>query len=154
MGYFISGDGSITIKKTDEPQAYKAMCDLNQRDDLKRGGSWGGEHDSRNPRPEGLNYHPGKWFSWLHPDYPSTCDSFLAVLEHVGFEIRAVNETGDSTTYGLYYSNKSGQEELFLDACAPYITGEVRWEGEDGERWRTIYADGTSVTQTGRTVYS
>lgn len=154
MGYYITVTGNITIKKSDEDKAYKAMCALNQQDELKRGGSWGGEHDARNPRPEGLDHHPGRWFSWLHPDYPSICDSFLAVLEHLGFEIRNVNEVGDSTTYELYYSSKSGQEELFLDACAPYITGETYWEGEDGERWRTIYVDGTSVTQTGRTVYS
>lgn len=153
MGYFVDGHGHITIRKADEVHAYKAMIDLNQRDDLKEGGSWGGEHDSRSPRPKGLNHHPGKWFSWLHADYPSVCPDFLSVLEHLGFEVGAKVEQNDSTTYPLYYSSKIGQEELFIEAISPWITGEIEWSGEDGNRWKHVFQDGTFAVKTGRVVY-
>lgn len=154
MGYFVQGSGQITIRKADEICAHKAMIDLNQRDDLKQGGSWGGEHDARNPRPEGMNYHPGKWFSWLHADYPSICHDFLSVLEMLGFEIGPeIDEEGGSTTYPLYYDGKIGQEDLFLAAISPWITGEIEWSGEDGNRWKQVF-DGLGVTtKTGRVVY-
>lgn len=154
MGYYVTGFGHITIKKDDEDKAYKAMCALNDNDEIKRGGSFGGASDARNARPEGLNYHPHKWFSWLDPDYPSKCYTFLSILEHLGFEIREATPVNDSTTYRLYYESKVGQEELFLDACAPYLVGEVEWVGEDGDRWRNVFADSVMVTQIGRSVYS
>lgn len=153
MGYFVQGSGQITIRKADEICAYKAMIDLNQRDDLKQGGSWGGEHDARNPRPKGLNYHPGKWFSWLHADYPSICPDFHSVLEQLGFEIKPEVEANEYTTYSLYYDSKTGQEDLFLDAISPWITGEIEWSGEEGNRWKQVFEGGKVSTKAGRVVY-
>ena len=154
MGYYVTGFGQITIKRDDEHEAYKAMCALNDNDEIKRGGSFAGGTDSRSSRPEGLNYHPHKWFSWLDPNYPSMCFTFLSILDHLGFEIRRATPTNDSTTYRLYYESKVGQEKLFLEACAPYLIGEIEWEGEDGERWRNVFAGGEMITQTGKIVYS
>lgn len=153
MGYFVDGYGSITIKNTDKVKAHQAMTALNQRDDLKQGGSWGGEHDARNPRPAGMNYHPGKWFSWLQADYPSTCPDFLSVLEHLGFETVITEQDDTSTTYRLIYSSKTGQEDLFLNAISPYITGEIEWSGEDGNRWKQIFNKRGVTVKTGRVVY-
>lgn len=155
MGYFVDGYGSITINNTDKVKAHQAMTALNQRDDLKQGGSWGGEHDARNPRPEGYYYHPGKWFSWLDSDYPSKYRSFESVLEHLGFELVSLGavDNGDTTTYKLYYSSKTGQQDLFLEAISPYITGEIEWSGEDGNRWKQLFNKRGVTVKTGRVVY-
>lgn len=152
MGYFVDGDGTITIKNTDKTKAYQAMIALNQRDDLKHGGSSGGQHGARNPRPRGLDHHPDKWFSWLKADYPSICPDFESVLEHLGFEVQGVDHD-DSTTYRLYYSSKTGQEGLFLETISPWITGKIEWSGEDGNRWLQEFASGSVTTKKGRVVY-
>ena len=45
---------------------------------------------------------------------------------------------------GIDYSGKLTEEaESLASLIAPYVTsGEIRWEGEDGCRWRTLFSDG------------
>jgi hypothetical protein len=155
MGYFVTGYGTVTIKKADEPKAYKAICALNDNDDLKNGGSWGGgELTSDHPRPAGLNHHPARWFSWTKPNYPDLFATFTEVIEHLGFEITETSQTDETNTYELIYDSKRGQEDLFLEACAPYLTGQIEWTGEDGARWRNLFDGKTIINQSGRIVYS
>lgn len=136
MGYYVSiTECDFCIPKRHHEAAYNAVCKLNDRDDLKQGGSWGGDHDARKPRPAGLNYHPGKWFSWMDADYPSKCTTLEEVLQMVGFEV-ALNEKGDIVD--LRYDNKTGQEDLFLAALAPFVQADsyITWRGEEGELFR------------------
>lgn len=143
MGYYVDvTDSGFLLRKEDFEKAYKAMCDLNQRDDLKSGGTWTSEGlSSKDPRPEGLDYHPAKWFSWMDANYPAKCPTFESILTELGFEL-FFNDNGDLTR--VYYSNKIGSEEHFFNVIAPYIAdgGYVDWVGEDNTSWRWVFRNG------------
>lgn len=155
MGYYVTGDGFVSIKTNDIPSAYKALCDLNQRDDLKRGGSYGGGGiDQSSPRPDGLNYHPARWFSWMDANYPDTLHSVDEILTSLGFDF-VIKVTGDETFYTLNYDNKIGQENEFFTALAPFIvSGEVYWRGEDGNHWMWKFEDGKLKWFDGEVTYT
>jgi hypothetical protein len=124
MGYFVqTTNNDITIKKEHFVKCYEAMCALNDRDDLKSGGSYGGDGvDARSPRPEGMDHHPAKWFAWMPADYPN----------------------GD--LFAIYYDNKTGSEDHFFSAIAKYVEKDsvVDWRGEDGAEWRWLF-DGVTL---------
>jgi len=158
MGYYVQGNGHINIRKENEKKAYEAMCALNRRDDLKSGGSWGGGSlSSDDPRPAGSDYHPAKWFSWLDPNYPAKCESVLDVLCELGFEVIISELFRDDQVnhYRLSYDNKTGQQDLFLEAIAPFVeNGMIDWTGEDHIFWRSIFENGTVKSMTGKVTYS
>ena len=143
MGYYVdTAEREITIKKDQFDNCYKAMCKLNDNDDAKRGGGWNNIGiTSDNPRPEELNYHPAKWFSWMDANYPDECKNMEDVLKALGFEDISYNDNGD--LIDLHYSSKTGQEELFFAAMAPFIVkgSFINWRGEDNEYWQW-YFDG------------
>jgi hypothetical protein len=71
------------------------------------------------------------------------------VLEQVGFDLEELDE-------GLAirgYNNKSGQEELFLSALAPFAESiyadepVINWMGEEGEMWQDAARDGKMFQQ-------
>ena len=152
MGYFVEGNGVITMPHDNEDKAYQALCDLNKKDHLKRGGSWGGELNSESPRPSGLDYHPARWFSWMDPNYPAKCKNWKQIMEMVGFEFSGDHQTTmrdgrKATVYYLNYDNKTGQEELFLNALSPFAEGSIDWRGEDGDMWRDILGEESMKVQ-------
>lgn len=147
MGYWVNIiEGAVTIPKANLEEAYKRMCALNDNDTVKRGGQWGGEVSSDSPRPEGMNYHPARWFSWMDADYPSTCADAKAILRELGFELE--DRDGDLFIFG--YDSKIGQEELFLDAISDLCTKDsfLVWRGEDGEMWRQEFGSKEMVVKT------
>lgn len=147
MGYYVSiYEGEIVIPKKNLSEAYKRMCALNDHDALKRGGQWGGDLDSNAPRPEGLNYHPSRWFSWMDADYPSKCADAKAVFDELGFDME-VMDNGDLRVYG--YDNKTGQEDIFLGAISDLCEkgSFLVWRGEDGDSWRQEFGDTLMVTK-------
>lgn len=140
MGYYVcTTGGSFTVPAENLDAAYAAVCALNDRDDLKGGGSWGGDHDAKSPRPEGLSSHPSRWFSWMPANYPSKCRTLLDVFEELGF---VCDEDLDALRIECYDS-KIGQEELFLAAIAPFCDRDsfFEWRGEDGAQWRHTIGD-------------
>lgn len=135
MGYYVrsyESDNNFKVRKENFDAAYKAMVALNDHDDLKRGGSFG---------PEGAR---NKWFSWMDPNYPDSCQDFGAILQALGF-IAIYDETG---LVGIDYDNKMGQEDLFLKAIAPYVEdgSHILWRGEEGAVWVQIFKNGTIET--------
>lgn len=54
----------------------------------------------------------------------------------------------DGNVTDLAYDNKSGQEELFLNAIAPLVKegSYIGWQGEDGEMWVNVFKGGVMVT--------
>lgn len=147
MGYYVHADAAdLLIKKEDFQSCYKAMCKLNDYDNLKRGGGWGGECSSDDPRPAGLTYHPAKWFSWMDPNYPETIATFHQMLLELGFE---PEYDGDENLISVNYSDKSGQEELFFRVIAPWVAegSSIVWRGEDGAVWRWYFTDGNMTIQ-------
>lgn len=163
MGYYVrtvNWDWVVPARYLDD--AYEAVCKLNERHEAKRGGHGpiGGrnglvtEWDHQTGESVQVPYDPYKhrWFSWMDPNYPETTENLADVLEMLGFEVQ-VRENGDLAIG--YYDNKTGQEELFLAAIAPYsLNGSmIEWEGEDGDRWKYVVENGRMRTLQGEVQY-
>lgn len=151
MGYYVRtlDDASeFFMGKEHFDAAYKDMCQLNDLDDMKRGGSWGGEGlTSNDPRPAGMDHHPARWFSWMSADYPSKLKTAPEILQELGFHI---SYDSDGNINGLSYDDKTGQEDLFLGAIAPYVreASRIVWVGEDGSVWVNDFGgNGEMLTQ-------
>ena len=144
MGYYVELiESTAVLLEENLAEAYERMCALNDRDDLKCGGSYG---------PNGVNE---RWFSWMDANYPAVCKDVKAVFEMLGFDVGATYDASGNEI-GLHlvgYDNKTGQEDLFLDTVGDLLSGVMVWRGEDGAMWRETY-DGTgrNVKQ-GRVVY-
>jgi hypothetical protein len=154
MGYYVSltdTNAYIPADKLDE--AYKLLCDLNQRNDLKTGG-YGGYSFGRTPEGETPieGPHDKVWFSWMDWNYPETCADAAAILERVGFEViyQADGELGF-----VRYEEKTGCEDVFLQALAPVLASYGSedpyfiWVGEDYSTWRNVVVNGDFLTQEG-----
>ena len=139
MGYYVKIiDSDITIKKKDFDRGYEIVCNLNSRDDLKRGGAYGGNPTPKPAESKSCANNPDKWFSWMPWNYDEVCNSLPEVLEMLGFWFD-YNDDGDIT--GLCYNDKTGAEDVFLDALRPIIKegSYIVWEGEDGDEWVTRF---------------
>jgi hypothetical protein len=134
MGYYVNGNGHLVIKKENLAAAYEALMALNDAPDgVKRGGSYSGgkQHSS--------------WFSWMPADLRELADT-KAVFERLGFE--TMDAKGDLVI--TCYDNKSGQEEVFFAAAAPFIeNGSYEWTGEDAAFWEWTFADGKMYQRDG-----
>ena len=135
MGYYVTTEESeLRIRAEDKKLAYQAVCAINapEYNHLKRGGSSaGGEWVE-------------VWYSWMPADYPSETETLEDVLELVGFEIEH-DDNGD--IIGVSYGNKTGAEDIFMLALAPYVEdgSYILWLGEDGHRWMWKFQDGTML---------
>ena len=159
MGYYVKTDGAdFFIAKYNFEEAYKACVALNDRDDLKTGGGGrftlpnGEEMKWGDPRPEGRNYHPMKWFAWMDANYPETCKTLDDILKALGFEIN-YDEVGNID--GLSYSDKIGSEEYFLNSISPFVRdgSYINWVGEDNQLWRHEFVKGTMITKSAKIVW-
>ncbi|QWY81365.1 hypothetical protein SEA_RIZWANA_68 [Arthrobacter phage Rizwana] len=158
MGYYVKTRGiDFTIPKEHLEAACKALKDLNKRDDLKTGGSWGPLRDAEGNLiyDENGKIKSGqteRWFAWMSADYDKTLHSAEEILKEVGFE---VYDNGESGIELSGYDSKSGQEEHFVAALAPFVRegSYIEWEGEDGELWRQVKVGDQIVTQSGYITY-
>lgn len=132
MGYYINTeDINITIPKGKVDAAYKAVIALGDMpNEMKRGGS-----------------STERWFSWMPGDL-TTLLTFEDVFTSLGFEVE-VKENGDIALG--HYSSKLGQEDLFCDAIAPFVTdgSYCVWKGEDDTYWKWTYSDGKMLVTDG-----
>lgn len=142
MGYYVTlNDTNAVIPKDKLDEAYKILCDLNQRNDLKRGGSL--------PRKDVDGPHDRVWFSWMEWNYPETCKNAEEILGQVGLEFRSDE---DGITF-LGYDDKTGCEDVFLSALAPVLISSTEedpffeWRGEDGALWRQAFIAGKVAYQ-------
>jgi len=156
MGYYVTiKETNFTISKSKFDDCYKAMCKLNERDDLKYGGGWNGQGISMDaPRPEGLDYHPAKWFSWMDANYPEKCKSFIEILEELGFTDLIFNEPyGD--LIALSYDNKTGSEYDFFNSIAAFVKkgSYINWQGEDGNFYQWYFDGKELINKDGEVIY-
>ena len=140
MGYYVSGNGELRIKKENLDKAHEALMALQDAPPkAKRGGSSGGDKA------------PRFWYSWMPEDLRTLTDT-KAVFAELGFEV-SDNEDGDLLI--SCYDNKTGQEDVFFAAAAPFIEeGEYDWTGEDGEFWRWEFRDGKMFLLSGQRIYT
>ena len=134
MGYYVNGEGELTIKKENLTAAYEAMMALQERPaEGKRGGGQG-----------------KAWYSWM-PEDLRTIPSAAEVFRALGFE---VGESDEGIVIARYDS-KNGQEDVFIAAAAPFIEdGEYEWTGEDGEFWRWEFIGGKMYCREGKRMWS
>jgi hypothetical protein len=154
MGYYVSLTDTNAIIPADKlDEAYKLLCDLNQRNDLKTGG-YGHYALGRTPKGETPidGPHPGVWFSWMPWNYPEVYTNAAEVLEAVGFE---VTYEADGELRFVRYEDKTGCERTFLQALAPVLASRNTdlpyfiWVGEDYSTWRNVVVNGDFLTQEG-----
>jgi hypothetical protein len=140
MGYYVNGNGELRIKSENLDKAYEAMMKLQDApEDIRRGGAWsnGG--------------YTARWFSWMPSDLRTLPDA-KAVFAELGFEVE--DDQNDDLLIRCY-DNKTGQEDLFFAAAAPFIeNGEYEWEGEDGEFWKWVFQDGKMFVAYGEKSYN
>jgi hypothetical protein len=149
MGYNVSITGAdFTITEDKLPAAFEAMKALNKRDELKTGGAWG-------QLPDGSYGQTEVWFAWMPANYDETCKDAAAIFEELGFDVEDDSVDGVQVLRLTGYDSKTGAENVFLEAVAPFVTpgSYLEWEGEDGDRWRNEFnAEGTR-TRTGYTAW-
>lgn len=140
MGYYVQIiESNVYIPSEHLDDAYKAMCELNNHNELKRGGSF----PVREP-VVGDGPHPDVWFSWMPWNYHETCKSAREVLDAVGFDV--ISLTDGLEIVG--YDNKTGCEQEFMWAIAPFVRSlddnppVIRWRGEDASCWQMEFVDG------------
>ena len=140
MGYYVNGNGQLRIKAENLGKAYEALMALQDAPPkAKRGGSSGGSEA------------PRYWYSWMPEDLRTLPDT-KSVFETLGFEV-SDDENGDLLI--SCYDNKTGQEEVFFAAAAPFIEDdEYEWTGEDGDFWKWSFADGKMFHLSGTRSYS
>ena len=140
MGYYVSGNGELRIKKENLDKAHDALMALQDAPPkAKRGGSSGGDKA------------PRFWYSWMPEDLRTLPDT-KAVFAELGFEVRD-DENGDLLI--SCYDNKSGQEDVFFAAAAPFIEeGDYEWTGEDGDFWKWEFRDGKMFLLSGQRIYT
>jgi hypothetical protein len=138
MGYYVQLiDADFAV-----PESPEVLAAIHRMDSdwhaLKRGGSFG---------PDGMEQ---AWFSWM-PDVTSFT-TVKDVFEALGFEVYVK----DGSVYLNGYDNKTGQEELFLAAVAPFIEDGsfTSWRGEDGESYRYSVWGGKLTYQQAQIVWS
>jgi len=139
MGYYVSGNGSLRIKSENLGKAYEALMALQDAPSkAKRGGSSGGSEA------------PRFWYSWMPEDLRTLADT-KAVFAELGFEV-VDDESGDLLI--RCYDSKSGQEDVFIAAAAPFIEdGEYEWTGEDSDFWLWKSEDGRMYVRYGKREY-
>ena len=144
MGYYVNISASnIKIKAENKQAAYDAVCAINdpKYNHLKNGGSHG---------PDGRTY----WYSWMPENYPEQTETLEDVLELLGFEL---GYDMDGSIIELGYDNKTGNEDVFFLAMAPYVEAGsyIMWRGEDGATWAweflhdTMYLRSVQMTLAG-----
>ncbi len=127
MGYYIVLEASNVVIPTEKlDEAYAALVAINTPE--HRGGR---EH-----------------FSWMPANYPSSCPDVNSILERLGF----ITTVAPNGVWIDGYDSKSGDEDIFLQALAPYVIGFggmpfINWTGSDGQAWRNEFEDGKMWTR-------
>lgn len=150
MGYFVTLTGAdFRIPKSKWTDAFNAVAELNKRDELKTGGSFG---------PNGQSEI---WFAWMSADYPAdavqawkdgeTAHPLVYVFKQLGFEVAVL----DDLMYLEAYDSKAGAEDHFLEAVAPFVTPDsyIEWRGEDDEVWRQDFDGRSMLVRQGKVVF-
>jgi hypothetical protein len=135
MGYYTTiTDADFLIPAANEAAALAALKALNdpKYNEQKQGGSWDNTGKS------------AAWYSWMDADYDQKVKNCGDVFGMLGFEFE---ETADGLRL-TGYDSKTGQEDLFLAAVAPYVKAGsyLAWRGEDGTLYRFEF-DGTKMIE-------
>lgn len=151
MGYYvetIQSEFHLPLENFDA--AYKALCELNSdaHENQKTGGHMSSP-ELQYQKPEdstSVSNNPNKWYAWMDWNYDETCPDLIAILTALGFAV----DTDDTGIFFISYDYaKSGAEDIFLEALAPYVTPNsfIVWRGEEGEVWVDAFDGKTMKTK-------
>lgn len=156
MGYYVSMTDSNCLIPSDKlDDAYKAMCALNADDSLKRGGCFGGTPRPKPADSTSVSNNPDKWFSWMPWNYDEVFTSAEKIFEELGFITTTVVINDKEYLSIQSYDDKTGAEDEFLKACAPFIEpgSYIVWRGEDEEMWVDIFDGESTFSETNHPAY-
>ena len=146
MGYNVRiMESDCTLPKKNVEKAFKIMCALNDRNDLKTGGSYPKLTDA-----PAIGPRKDMWFAWMEWDYSITCKAAKEIFEALGFETEA-EDNGDLVI--TYYDSKCGNEDEFFKAIGKLLKGSIEWVGEDGDRYLWKFGPKGMIEKRGRMVY-
>ena len=141
MSFYIQSMGTLSIPLECVDAAWQAIKELNASDDGKSGGIG----PAKRIRPEdskSLSQNPNANFAYLPWDYDVQFTSLDDFLKELGFE--SVERTETNLVFGDFNA-KSGDEEVFMKAIAPFVPGfqDMLWVREDLVTFKFQYEDGT-----------
>jgi hypothetical protein len=146
MGYYITTiDSEIFLDKKHFEDVYKKMCELNDFDDLKRGGMSGNKDEDGSKE----RYNKEKWFSWMEYNYPEIYSDMNSIWVALGFE---TNYDEDGNLIYLHYGDKTGSEDYFLSCLAGFVKegSYVEFKGEeDGDYYQYVFTNGKMLHKRG-----
>ena len=138
MGYFIDMTGGEFVIPDNETTLAHMKTMVQKYKRIQRGGSYGpnGQRES--------------WFSWVMDSEILDAKSVEQIFNAVGFETE--KRGGEFELTG--YSNKTGQEELFLAHIAEAVMdgSYVEFRGEDLAVWKYVVENGKLKSANGYTV--
>ena len=143
MGYHVSMEISDLIIPAEKiAECLAAINELHTEDNLQNNGR-GGNSDGK------------KWYSWV--DNPKDADGFKDMKEAIT-SWRYSGDFDDAGNFMIEYFDGEkwgGDEDCLYRAIAPFVNdgGTIECLGEEGERWRYLFAEGKMTEQTGRTVW-
>lgn len=121
MGYYMNQrEANFTIKKEYVDKAWQALKDLF----IKRDTS----------------------LSWIDNQDVLDSKSFEEIMSVCRWNIE-INEQGDYDSIYFNGEKYGGDEEVVLEAIAPYVENGsyIQMQGEEGEQWRWIFDDGKVI---------
>lgn len=142
MGFYVhTSNVNLSVPAEHVDAAFQAVKELNKRDDLKTGGRYSGGKVVE------------RWFAWMPADYDEVYKSLDEVFWALGFEDAHIDDDG-RFVLGRY-DDKTGAENHFLEAIAPFVVdgSYVEWVGEDGSMWRFLFRRGEMLVEEGMVVY-
>jgi hypothetical protein len=144
MGYYVNiEDTDFFLDKKHFEDVYKKMCELNDYDDLKRGGSYGSNDDL----VEGERWRKDRWFSWMEYNYPEIYSDMNSILLALGFE---TDYDEDGNLVNIHYGDKAGSEDYFMSCFAGFVKDGsfIQWKGEENDDYyRYCFKDGKMLVQ-------
>ena len=146
MGYYVTTiDSDLFLEKKNFEDVYKKMCELNDFDELKRGGMIGNKDEDGSKE----RYNKNAWFSWMEYNYPEIYSDMASILLAIGFEI-GYDEDGNLNS--LHYNDKAGSEDYFLSCFAGFVKegSFIEWKGEeDGDYYQHVFTNGKMLLKRG-----
>lgn len=125
--------------------ACQAMKELNKSDKGKSGINFG-------VLPDGTRGVTGRVFAWMPANYHETMHTAREILEALSFVVETPPDGGLVITE---FDQSTGDEDVFLDALAPYVTAGsyLKWRSEDGLLWEDHFDGFQRRTFTGHAEY-
>ena len=142
MGYKIRIiDSNFAIPYDYLDHAYKTLCELNTKDELKRGGVHSGKLYEKPQDSTSVSTNPNKWFNGLDWNYDEIYKSTEEILHALGFETEIL-QSGDLEIVG--FKGEMGDEDIFLGYLAPFVEdgSYIEWINDDDLVWKYTFLQG------------